>query len=247
MADSTGGMDPAQWPLLTSNKNPSTRSPSMDSSSRGSRALGSLGSLEEGVAQLSSGDTPAYRSNANPSANQSRHISSFSSSAQHRSPLTANSHNRFPSVPQWHSSPVREPTSAKPSRSSISDLFRHRNLETLDSAEQNLASLVHHGDNAPPQSSPAQSSRKPTIPWRFLSSPIRHGDDGSRYDEGLPTSTSGSRGVSGLFENPMMPDGMPLVTSGSAGTMSDEGRMVAHDSGMMANQGMSTICSAIIA
>lgn len=243
MSDNSGGTDSAQWPLLAADRQPSTRS--MDSSSRGSRALGSLGSLEEGVAQLSSGDTPSFRNSAHSSTEQSRHVSTFSTNDQ-RPPVS--SHNRFPSVPQWHSSPVREPTSSRPSRSSISDLFRHRNLETLDSSEQNLASLVHHGDNAIPQTSPAQSSRRqPMIPWRFLSSPPRHGHDGSRYDEGLPISTSGSRDVHGSSDaNPMMPDGMPLVTSGSAGTMSDEGRMVAHDSGMMTNQRMRQVRFAIV-
>lgn len=238
MTDNTG-TDPAHWRSVDK---ASSDSPSMDSSLRGSRALGSLGSLEDGVAQLSSVDTTSFRSiDQSSEHHQSRHISSLSTSAQ-RSPLAEQAtHNRFPPVPQWHSSPVQGPTSSKASRTSISDLFRHRNLETLDSAEQNLASLIHHGDNVwLQQSSPAQSLRNPTTPWRFLSSPIRHGDDRvSRNDEGLPISTSaGAKGVHGLFETgPLMPDGLPLMTSGSAETIaSDEGRMVAHDSGMMTNQ-----------
>lgn len=242
MSDNTG-IDPSQWRSVDK----TTDSPSMDSSSRASRALGSLGSLgslEDGVAQLSSGDTESFRSSDHQSEHhQSRQTSSPSTSTLQRLPLTEQAmHNRFPPVPQWHSSPVREPTSSKASRTSISDLFRHRNLETLDSAEQNLASLVHHGDNVwPQQSSPAQSMRKPATPWRFLSSPIRQGDDRvSRNDEGLPISTSaGARGVHASFEaGPLMPDGLPLAASDSAGTVSDEGRMVAHDSGMMTNQRM---------
>lgn len=250
MSDHPGGMDPAQWPLLASDKSSSARSPSTDSSWRrsgGLGSLGSLGSLEEGVAQLSSGDTKSFRSTASPSEpHHSRRLSLFSSSVpQQRSPLSERAplENRVTSGSQWHSSPVQAPTSSKPTRTTISDLFGHRSTETFlaDPSIQNLASSVHYGGDVSlhPESSPIAPSlhRKSTTPWRFLSSPIRHSEDrGSRIDAGLISTSAASRGKRSLSETrqDLVPDELPLMSSASAGTVApDEGRMVAHDSGMM--------------
>lgn len=236
MSSRKSGTDPARLPLLAPESPSSVRAPSDDSSWRRSGGVGSLGSLEEGVAQLSSFDVASFRSSNHPSDRQaSSHMSSFSA---HR--------HSDAQEQQWHSSPAQTPTRSK-SRTSFPDLFGLRNTETYlaDPSEQDLAGLAH--DVRPTQaSSPGPHFAKPSTPWRFLSSPIKHGEDRgtSTRNEGIPIpipQSTSSRGMRSLADaqNRLMPDGLPMVstrgslTAGMAASTSDEGRMVAHDSGMM--------------
>jgi hypothetical protein len=205
----------------------------MDSSWRRSGGIGSLGSLEEGVAQLSSIDVASYRSSAISSErNPSSHMSSFSGPRRSDAQETTT---------QWHSSPAQTPT--RSTLPSFADLFGHRNTETYlaEPSEHDLSSLAQDVRAPMQASSPGVHQRKASTPWRFLSSPVKHNDDRSATSrDGIPQSTS-SRGMRSLVDtqNRLMPDGLPTVSTrgslaGDVGaSTSDEGRMVAHDSGMM--------------
>lgn len=234
MSSRNGSADPARLPLLAPESPPSARSPSNASSWRRSGGVASLGSLEEGVTQLSSLDITSFRS-------------SVHTSDQHASPhMSAHSGRQADAQEtQWHSSTAPQtPIQSKGSPISYADFFAHRNTETYlaDPSEQDLAALTHEVRVSIRASSPVPPPGKHSTPWRFLSSPIRHSEDrnGTPADDGIPQSLS-SRGMRSLAnaQNRLMPDGLPTVstrgslTGGVAASTSDEGRMVAHDSGMM--------------
>lgn len=232
MSSRNGSADPARVPLLAPESPPSARSPSNASSWRRSGGVASLGSLEEDVAQLSSLDIASFRSSVHPSH---RHASSHMSSFSGRQSDVQET--------QGHSLPAQTPTRSKGSPISYADFFGHRNTETYlaDPSEQDLAALSYNVRASMRASSPIPPPAKPSTPWRFLSSHIRDSEDrnGTPANDGIPQSLL-SRGMRSLADaqNRLMPDGLPTSTRGSltgdvAASTSDEGRMVAHDSGMM--------------
>lgn len=274
-------MDPQRLPLLDAMDGGQSRQSSWRRSDGEKLGLGSLGSLEESVAQLSSVDRDPSRSGGAPDL---RHTDetvntshSFATSASFSypspSPNTAAYQRLLPTSPHskrnMGASPASTPRteasspSSKLSHSSLSDFFRHRNTETYlaDPSVPNLASMVFAAESAELSSSPLsqasvtqQHMRKPSMPWRFLSSPIRKGEDHGLKSNlqhmpttspiaasGLPESSKSRRSLSEAKHRFL--DGLPgtrnIANSAldemavAAAVTSDEGRMVAHDSGSM--------------
>jgi hypothetical protein len=272
-------MDPQRMPLLAAMDGGQSRDSSWRHSDGERLGLGSLGSLEEGVAQLSSVDRGSSRCGnvhdhllQNDDSVNTSHSFTTSASLSQQSPTSnIGSYQRL--LPTSQQSKTASPASTarteassssnnKLSQSSLSDFFRHRNTETYlaDPSVQNLASMVFGADPEGASSSPVsqaaashQHSRKMSMPWRFLSSPIRNSEDnvvtGNNVRmadsspiaaSGLPNSSRSRRSLSEAKHRFL--DGLPGARNitnpvseelAVAGAVSDEGRMVAHDSGSM--------------